>query len=234
MKLENLFRAWLGSYYLDPLSALTAMIGFAIFIFKKDKKNVAFIFVYYFIAYVLLKSIFFVQASFPTNRKWANASELADYIFTLFEFLIFFTFFKKALFFNSHKKFLTVICYVFMFTGCAILLHDMFVSGKIRNSSANLLFNIQAIGLLIPSIFYYLEIFESKPILNLLNDSTFWVVTGLSFFMISTLPFSLLLNSFRKSNPSVFFKLFTLFYFFYIILFSMIIRAYLCKPETTK
>lgn len=231
---ERIFSWWAKNYFFDPLSALTALIGFTVFILKKNKKNVAFTFLYYFLGYVLLKSIFFVQASFPTSQLWLKTSKLADYIFTLFEFLIFFVFFKKVLFFNFHKKILTGICYAFMITGCAILLYDLYFFGKVRTYSINVLFNIQAISLLIPSIFYYLEIFESKPILNLLHDSSFWVVTGLSFFMISTLPFSLLLNSFRKSNPGVFFKLFTLFYFFYIILFSMIIRAYLCKQETMK
>jgi hypothetical protein len=236
MKLENLFRQWALSYFLDPATVLTALIGFVIFISKNDKQNTAYIFLDYFIAYILLKLIFFASPLLPQSWRpnWISIERLADYIFTLIEFLIFFVFFKTVLYFSSHKRILVIICYIFMSTGCAILFHDIAVFGKVRNSSVLFLFNVQAVSLLIPCIFYCLQIFKLKPTLNLLQEAAFWITTGLSFFMLSTLPFSLLLNSFSKSNSTIYFDLFDLFYCFYIILFSMIIRAYLCKPKTLK
>jgi hypothetical protein len=237
MKLENLFKYWAASYFLDSLTVLTALIGFIIFVLKKKKENIAYNFLYYFIAYIFLKSIFFVHPLLPdllSPQEWFIIEELADYIFTLLEFLIFYNFFRKVLNFSFHKKILTIIFYVFIISGCSILFYNIVAFDKVQISFITFLFNMQAISLLVPSIFYYIEIFKSKPILNLFRDGSFWIVTGLSFFMITTLPSSLLLNSFYKSNVKVFLNTFFLFYIFYIILFSMIIRAYLCNPKTIK
>jgi hypothetical protein len=232
---EKIFDWWAQNYFLDPLSTLAALIGFLIFIVKEDKGNIAYIFLYYFIGYLLLKFIIldaiFLNLPFQLRE---NILQLIDYIFTLFEFLIFFIFFKKILLLKIHRRILVIISCLFLGTGCSLLLYDITVSGKVPPSSRNFVFNLQAFSLLVPSILYYLEIFKSKPTFNLLRTSSFWVVTGLSLFMISTLPFSLLLDFFWKDNQIVYNYVFNLFYIFYIILFSTIIRAYLCKPTTEK
>jgi hypothetical protein len=237
MKLDLLFNWWIKNYFLDPLCALTALVGFIIFISKVPKKNELYIFSYYFIAYVFLKLVFFVDITFsktPFYLAGIRITNFFDYIFTLFEFLIFFLFFKKILCNNSHKKVLTIICYLFMLIGCSLVLYDIYTFGRFRLASAYFLFNMQAISLLIPCAFYYLEIFKLRPTLDLLHEPSFWVVTGLSFFIISTLPFSLLLSSFLKAHPSLNDNLFDIFYVFYILLFAMIIKAYLCKQVTRK
>lgn len=238
MVIEKLFEYWSKTYFLDPLSALTALIGLIVFFLKKNKKSPVYIFRYYFLGYVILKFIFFVSPFLPRNlilfNKWVTVEELADYIFTLIEFLLFYFYFKKILKSSFYKKILTTVCYVFLLIGCSILFYDMILFGKVQISSVGFLFNIQAVSLLVPCIFYYIEIFRSEPTLDLLQDSSFWVATGLGFFMISTLPVSLLLNNLYKSNVRVYYNLFTVFYVFYIILFSMITRAYLCKPKTAQ
>lgn len=238
MIIDKLFHLWSKTYFLDPLSALTALIGLIVFILKRDQKSPAYIFRYYFLGYILLKAIFFITPVLPRDliaySKVITVEELSDYIFTSVEFLLFYFYFKKILRSSFYKQVLTIICYLFLSIVCTILFHDLILFRKVQTSSVGFLFNIQAVSLLIPSIFYYFEIFRSEPTLDLLQDPSFWIATGLCFFMISTLPFSLLLNNFYKSNIVVYYNLFTVFYVFYIILFSMIIRAYLCKPKTAQ
>jgi hypothetical protein len=222
MNADFLFNRWLKNYFLDPLSALTALVGCIIFISKVPKKNELYIFAYYFIAYVFLKLIFFVTlASYgtPFYRTGIEIDRFVDYIFTLFEFLIFFLFFKKVLYNNNYKRILAIICYSFMLIGCSILFYDSYAFRKSSLISSYLLFNIQATSLLIPCAFYYLEIFKSKPTVDVLREPSFWVVTGLSFFMISTLPLSFLLSTLLKARPGLNPYLFDVFTFF-ILFFS--------------
>jgi len=58
-----------------------------------------------------------------------------------------------------------------------------------------------------------------------------WVSAGVSFFFAYALPYSLLENFINRNYYELFDQFYSIFYIFYIHLFLMIIRAYLCKPE---
>lgn len=231
---DKLFDWWAKNFFLDPLATLTALVGFLIFKVLGHRKNEVYIFSYYFLGYLLLKLITWVNDISLELTIRQNIERFADYIFTVFEFLIFYSFFKKTLSFKIYQRILSVLFFLFLSIGCGLLFYDIIVSGMVPESSISFLFNAQAFVLLVPCIFYFLEIFKSKPTSNLLRTPAFWVVTGLSFFMISTLPFSILLNSLWKNRQMVYYYGFDFFYLFYFILFLMIIRAYLCKPATAK
>jgi hypothetical protein len=85
------------------------------------------------------------------------------------------------------------------------------------------------VSLLIPCAFYYTEIFRLKPNLQLAQEPSFWVVTGLSFVLICTFPLSLCINYLYQTNKIVYSNLYSIFYIFYFLLFLMIIRGHLCK-----
>ena len=95
------------------------------------------------------------------------------------------------------------------------------------------LFTIQAVSLLIICISYYIKIFKDAPDLILLNEPSFWIITGLTFFMLSTLPFSLI-SPYLIRNTVLYRNLFSIFFIFYCILFLMIIRAFLCRQVLAK
>jgi len=233
MRLEYLYNWWSENYFLDPLSGLTALVGFIIIIFKKDRKSSLYIFSYYLIAYFVLKLILYTTLILSNKEFYVAMSKIerfADYIFTLFEFFVFFLFFQKTFFNKNYVKALRLICLLFSFIGVSLLLYDSYTIGRPRSVSTHALFNVQAICLLVPCLFYYLEIFKSRPIIDWSHEPSFWVTTGLSLFMTSTLPFSLLLNRLVKSRPDLENYLFDVFYIFYILLFTMIILASLCRP----
>ena len=200
-------------------------------VFSGRKHQSTHIFFYYFIAFFILGIIFQIRSLFPDahfNYVLLVASCFGDYAFTMLEFLIFFVFFKKVLSDVLYQKIVAVICLLFMLLGGVLLIYETYANGMPGLKSTFFLFNVQAICLLIPCIFYYVEVFKSTHTLNLVQEPPFWIVTGLSFFLISTLTPSLFIN--YLPDLAI---IFTLFYIFYSLLFLMIIKGHLCKQKAS-
>jgi hypothetical protein len=92
---------------------------------------------------------------------------------------------------------------------------------------------IDSICLIIPSTFYFYEVFTTTPLLKLSNQPSFWVIIGFSFMAICTLPFCLLEGYLLKNMSNIYNQLCTLNYAFYCLLFLFISKAFLCKHPTT-
>lgn len=78
--------------------------------------------------------------------------------------------------------------------------------------------------------FYYREIFSLFPKTNLLQNANFWTVTGLSLYLICTLPITFVLGYLDNIDYLLYIQVYTIIYVFYIFLFILIIKSYLCKP----
>jgi hypothetical protein len=236
MDIESLLRYWKGNYYTDGLVLLMAIV--AIVVISKNKLKTINIFTYYFAAFIILKSFYFSHALFISNTSFhhtmVSIDYYADYIFTLFEFYIFVSFFKTILGSSVDQKILKWIFWCFSVIGITILIHDVISYGYPEKVNLHSLFIVQAISLLVPCTLYYIHLFKDEPTLNLLNEPSFWIVTGLSFFMVCTLPYSFFIDYLLKTDILLYGHLFSIFHIFYLLLFTMIIRAHLCKPIATK
>jgi hypothetical protein len=237
MNVQNLINYWSTNYYSDALSMLISILGLFIFIKKVNKSNRTFIFRYYFLAHIILKLFTFSHALFFTkrfNETMISIDFYADYLFTIFEFFVFIIFFQKSIHSNIYQNGIKIIITLFIVSSIGLLTYDLVYFGTLQIKTTYSLFNIQAILILFPCIFYYLEIFQFNPTFNLLQDSAFWVTTGIFFFMISTLPFSLLINYLRNTDRILYNSMFAIFHVFYILLFFMIIRGSKCEPITLR
>lgn len=96
-------------------------------------------------------------------------------------------------------------------------------------------YSIANFGLLIFCLFYYFNIFNNIPDLNLLNDASFWIITGVffamsvhlpSFFFMSYLYDKIFMDSYRPlmSIPRICYGIMHLFF----------IKAYLCAIRPQK
>lgn len=231
MDVNGLFEYWRNSYYSIPFGVLIVIIGIGVILLKNNQKKLTHIFIYYFIAYFILSVIMSAHSLLGLRYHFVIGliCRFSDCIFTVFEFVLFSVFFKKILKGAPFKRILRILFVIFSVASGFILIYDTYLVGAPKWSSIFFLYNIEAISLLILCIFYYVEIFRRTPILNLLQEPSFWVVTGLSFVMISTLPFSLLSDYIINSDKPLFYNLFSLFYIFYSLLFLMIVRGHLCR-----
>jgi hypothetical protein len=82
--------------------------------------------------------------------------------------------------------------------------------------------------LALPCFFYFYELFLSVHEKPLKDQPSFWVITGMLFFSCCSIPLYLIMNAFGKSANETF----SLNYILYSLFFSLLIRAYCCKPAT--
>lgn len=142
-----------------------------------------------------------------------------DFVFTIFEFFVFSNYLKKAI---PAGTFLwgTRLFYIIS----TALLPFVFILAY--NESILILFvlyNVQATILLIFASIYYVALFKSNNGKDLI--SSYWIITGITILLISTLPFSILSYHIWHSNFHLFDDLFAIIPAFYSMLFLFIILS---------
>jgi hypothetical protein len=86
----------------------------------------------------------------------------------------------------------------------------------------------EAAFLVVPCLIYFYELFLTKNLRPLASQPAFWVITGILFLNACDIP--LLLTA--RLMGSYFREVFSVNYILYIVLFVLLIRAFLCPPES--
>lgn len=233
--MRSLIKHWNAHYYTEPMLILVLCIAFIISIKNRKKSKVLKFIPFYIMSLIIdfiLSSIFFLtRESNSQSKLFLGISSYADYLFTLVEMTIFSHFYLQLIYNRIAKKIIIFLNIFFLIFFIYKLLEDKDFYHHISEDTQSIVYTVEGIILLLICIFYFFELFSRTPHLDLKNEPVFWVSTGLLFFLACTLPYSLLENYIDKNYPDYF--LYSIFYIFYMLLFLMIIRAYLCKPEKT-
>ncbi len=205
------------------------IIGILIYSFRNYQNKSLNIFRYYLICYIILCLLIFYR----DNQEDSNAIyisniivSLYDVAFTIFEFFVFAHYMKKYV----SKVIYTITISSFLF-GITIIMMDY--NFKEFFNEQSYLFSLQAISLLVFSTSYYRRIIRNSTV-KLTQEPSFWIITGMTFLMICTLPYSLILDYVYSNYFDQYFLTFNIFYISYALLFIMIIKAFLCPQTTTK
>jgi hypothetical protein len=220
-----------NTYFTDLASFLFAIFGLLVSI-RITRHNNLIVFKFYFACYILIKLINYLTVALYSTQKFnqtiiTEISDYTDYIFTIIEYCCFAWFLKN----HVNKVVFKISSLIFFSSALILYTYQIATTNNLQYAYTSILFTIQAITLLMNCISYFVIIFKNVPDLALTNEPHFWVVTGLTFFMVSTLPFSVYsyyLSTILLANA------FSIFFVFYSILFGMIIRGYLCKQIVTK
>ena len=95
------------------------------------------------------------------------------------------------------------------------------------------LFAISSLALTFFCLLYFYQIFNSAPILNLLNEPCFWIVCGTFFSMSLYMPMGLIANFLRIHLSYDYFVIFgNIFMFCYLIMQVFFIKAILCATQS--
>ena len=185
---------------------------------------------------LLLASLVFLGAwiardlSFYPELFFGLASYI-DYLFTLVEMVIFSHFYYQLIKSRLVKRIILFANGLFIGFFVYMAITDQGRYSYISEEKQTVVYTIESLILLFPCICYVIELFKKQPTSTLKNQPEFWVSTGVLFFMACTLPYSLLENYITKNFDDVILASYSIFHVFYILLFLMIIRAYLCKPK---
>ncbi len=142
-----------------------------------------------------------------------------DFFFTIFEFFVFSNYLRKVI---PTRIFLwgTRLFYIIS----TALLPFIFIATYNKSILILfILFNVQATILLIFASKFYIALFKSDTEKDLI--SSYWIITGITILLISTLPFSILSYYIWHSNFILFDELFSIIPAFYSILFFFIILS---------
>lgn len=226
--MEKLLDFWKDTYFLDPLAHCIALCGICVYQFNKESAQSLNSFSWYLFLYLLLmipvwgSRISFFENQWPTFvliRRWY------DCFLTISEFLIFQSFFIKNTI--SFAYFIKLLKYVFLIIAFLILLASLINKGSIGQAYLFILFTVQSIFLIVSSAMQLVSLYLNEQEKPLEKFPAFWIGCGVFYFHFCTLPLSFLIN-FHKYDQFIL-NLTPVFICFYCLLFSLIIKSFLCR-----
>jgi len=228
--MEELVHKLARQYYTDLILIGILLTSTFVSIEKRKKFKILKYFPAYIISLLLLCVFYEICDLTSLSNYFLPILHYGDYFFTLLELIIFSHFYYQLINNKIFKKSILILNVLFSFFFIFMGLIDKEFYQSISESTQSKVYTIEGVILLLICSFYFFELFQKMPIVNLRNEPAFWISTGLLFFMVCTLPFSLLENYIENYYRQFSFVLYPIFYIFYILLFTTIIRAYLCKP----
>ncbi len=232
--MQNLIEFWKDYYYIEPILDIVLCVTLIISLKKRKKFNNLYYIPLYILSLLLVcifNALHSLSYAYHLQGLFRGFADYLDYIFTLTELIIFSHFYYNLTNNTTIKKLIVPINLgVFTFF-VSLFITDKEFYKSISEKTQNVTYTTEGVILLLLCLSYFIELFKKPPILKLKNEPAFWVSTGLLFFLACTLPFSLLENYIREQHSNLLFWTYPIFYIFYILLFLMIIRAYLCKQK---
>jgi hypothetical protein len=189
----------------------------------------------YLISFILLIFIGYIYDTFLyANGKFKNYRRLdiiSNYTVTLIELLTFTYYFYFVIKTKKLKILIRTISIVSVTFFSLQILQLFFFTDLLDIRPLHNLYIAESIILLAICFFYFIELFKSPPVSKLTNTPSFWVSSGLMFYLFGTLPITIITDYVFFTDWLLYANLFSIINLFYIILFLMIIRGYLCRPE---
>jgi len=233
--MQALFKYWEEQFYTVILRDITLLITLLV-AFKNRKKFKILRFIPFYTFFFLLVSFSVASAAIGKSLNFhpnflSGLEDYIDYSFTLVEMIIFSHFYYQMSNRKALKKIIFITSVIFSLFFVYMATRDEAFSTGISRSTQSIVYTVEGIILLMICCYYFIDLFRKMPFVDLKNEPVFWISSGLLFFMACTLPYSLLENYIASSYPATWLTSYSIFHVFYILLFLMIIRAYLCKPQ---
>jgi hypothetical protein len=226
--MEKFIEYMSGSFFTNLIAFLVA--NFGLFYSLLKGKGAFRIFTLYFFSYSITQLAFYI-INFLHDSELLKYQEFAlylDFSFTILEFYIFSGLILIALK-NYKNPLIYITLLIFSVIAFNLLFKDLNTFGEFKLETLEKIFIYESVLLIIPCLVYFYHLFENPNPLPLRNDPYFWITTGLSFFLLTTLPFSLFMNSIRVENLDIYDYLYSITCLFYSLLFIMIIKAISCR-----
>ena len=147
---------------------------------------------------------------------------LARFISSLFKS----TLFKKIAYINT----IILLLLWVTFSILSILVLTPSSSRKLED----IMFSIELFLLACYCLYFYYLTFQSRELFDLKHFGPFWVITGLFFYCLASIPFFIVSNEILLLSHEMYSILFAIHYMFFSIFFLTIVKGVLCKPISLK
>lgn len=233
--MERILRAWAGTYYTEVILFILQIITLFISLKKKKLYPQLSFFPIYFLSFILLTTngyLYYLVGSYP-KFLFYTVEIIGNYLVTLIEFLTFLCYLHTIIISSSLKKITRLIGFISLAPFLIVFFQIIESPTNDIKEKINNLYLIESIALLIPCSFYFIELFITPTLNKLSSRPEFWISSGLMFYIVGTLPATVITDYYYAHNMTVYMNLFAVIYTFYILLFLMILKSYQCRKEKT-
>ena len=207
------------------LNALALVVAFLFSLIRKNKELRPIQF------YLFFTMLFF----FLALLKAQSATEGIDFyklynIGILVDLSTLYYYFHTLLTRRSQRRWLLICLIVFVCLALYFWLGPMHAFARFWGT----LYGLENIFVTIPCFFYFYQVFNSDVITDFKTNPHFFVVCGLLFFYATTFPFYISYNIMYDVTPEILKNLVIVNNLLSLILYSTIIKAYLCPRPALK
>lgn len=234
---EKMLDGWHERYYDEPFMFVCELTAIILGIIYQRKNRIGQFFICYAIIDVLMLVIMVYLEYFPaiSTQKFELSTFIINSISFSCELLAYYFFFQQVLQNNLIKKIIDFLRFVFIGLACFNLLNIILFHFRITGKNDTYYLGvIEFFFLIVPSLFYFAELFTKLSVKNLFQRPSLWITTGIFFYAFVSIPFYSILqylyNSEYQFNNELIALLFSLPYG---ITFLCLSKAFLCKTELT-
>lgn len=210
------------------IGTVVIFVSFIIALAIKGRKNVP-VFMKYFYFYPLLALCVSFNTILGDYFHFFTRESLLriQNILFIIDFLFWYFFFKNLL-----KKKIRILQFIFLLFLTSTIILRLSTGFHKPGFEINAVTNF---GKILFCLFYCIELFKSEPVLNLKNESAFWIVSGLFFYTCVSLPFYTVYEYLNLNLPRLISRnLFSSTNISIILMHLLFIKAYLCQIHRLK
>jgi hypothetical protein len=234
---EKMLTDWHRGYYQNPFMFICELTAIILGIIYQRKSRIGQFFICYTIIdiSILIFMEYLYYFSKISNIGYGMYSRSLNSISYLCELLAYFFFFQQAIQNILIRKIIPILRIVFigltLFNILNTLVFNFPITGK---TDIYFLGTIEFSFLIIPCLFYFIELFAKPSSESLFQRPSFWVTTGIFFYTFISIPFYFILQylfnykyQFAEELAALLFSL------PFGITFLFLSKAFLCKTELT-
>lgn len=229
--MDVLIKIWRSTFYLWPaILFVTFFLSILFFYPNKRYRNIALPIKLYTLSFCIC--LITIDLTVLINNNYTqpikNLYTYADYLLTIIEFILVNYYFYSLSNNTWHKKVLLYLSILFFLVAFVLSFQLPTQHAVVK------LYTTQVFLLLIPTLFYFKVLLKNNSGANISKDPSFWISSGIAFFLLCTMILSVIETFFLNHRPDILSKLYPTYHIFYILMFLMFLRAYMCKPVSTR
>lgn len=231
---------WAASNYTELFWFISSLFALIVGIKNYRKERSYQLFITYILSSILLLNIGtdFITYFFSLKGiKHVIFLESTNTVFALIEVVSFFYLFKNTLYSIFINKVIKIFWLVFI-TLCIFFVWKLFGNNATLNQITNYSFLINCIEFFMMLIlclqyFYHLLTKEVRELIPLSRKPSFWIISGLFFYCVVSLPLLLIGDRLFLKNKDLYLNVGSIHYISFSLLFLCLAKAFSCKTTLT-
>lgn len=233
---QKMFEAWTDrNNFGEPIMTLCEILALIICLLYSARTNIGKAFFFYILIDFLISLFdYYLMYFSETPEKNYNLIFFSNTWVSAVELCVYYYYFFQVIQNGIVKQAMKILLIAFAFFFIVIIIFKPYKTNSPRYIS-EIIGATEFLFLLLPCFTYYFELLSTKASEDLFKRPSFWIVTGIFFYSIVSIPYYLIGNFLYVNNYHLRFELrLLMFYIPFSISFLFLTKAFLCKKPLTK